>query len=114
MKKLNVLERIVLMGILPANASYASYKIITELKAELSFSEKELKKFGIKDVSDPKTGQGRTVWNVSANNEYKDINVGEKAKEIIVAELEKLDKEGKINQDNISLYEKFVKPLKIE
>jgi len=33
MKKLNVLERIVLMGILPANASYANYKIITELKA---------------------------------------------------------------------------------
>lgn len=114
MKKLNVLERIVLMGILPANASYSNYKIITELKAALSFSEKELKKFGIRDVMDEKTGQGRTVWAATANNEFKDIQMGEKVKEIIVAELQKLDKEGKINQDNISLYEKFVPQLKIE
>jgi len=114
MKKLNVLERIVLMGILPANASYANYKIITELKATLSFSEKELKKFDIKDIADPKTGQGRTVWSASANNEFKDINIGDKVKEIIRIELEKLDKEGKINQDNISLYEKFIKPEKTE
>jgi len=112
MKKLNVLERIVLMGILPANASYANYKIITELKAALSFSEKELKKFGIKELTDPKTGKGHTTWFQTANTQFKDIQMGEKVKEIIKVELEKLDKEGKINQDNISLYEKFVKPNK--
>ena len=39
--KFNVLERVMLMAILPKSFNFADYRILTELKTAASFSEKE-------------------------------------------------------------------------
>jgi hypothetical protein len=97
--KLNVLERITLLGLLPAESSYVTFKLILDLKGSLGFNEKDIKEFGIMEKD------GRITWKNSAE---KDIEVGEKAKEIIHDALKKLDEQGKINEQNITLFEKFM------
>jgi hypothetical protein len=97
--KLNVLERVTLLGILPTEGSYITFKLLTNLKSELSFSEVELKEFDIKE------SDGRIFWTKS---EDKEIEIGDKAKEIIKEALKKLDEAGKINEGNASLYERFM------
>ena len=99
--KLNIVERINLMGILPAETNYVTYKIVNDLKGNLSFSEDELKEYEMKFEND-------MVFFNPAKSKDKEIEIGEKATDIIIEALNKLDKENKINEHNISLYEKFV------
>lgn len=98
--KLNVLDRITLLGSLPAEGSYLTFKILTNLKAELSFSEEEIKGCEIVEKD------GRIYWNASVDKEV-DCE-GDKAKELIKEALKKLDEVGKINSNNVSTYEKFM------
>ncbi len=97
--ELSVLERVILPSILPTEANYVTYKIINDLKINLSFSEEEIAKFGIT------SNNGAVAWTKSEN---KEIEIGVKCKEIIRDVLTKLDQEGKINNNNSSLYEKFI------
>lgn len=103
--KLSVLERIVLMGILPQESNYVTHKIVTNLKMELSFSEKEIKDYKIVEKD------GKMFWDDKLEKP-KDVEFGEKAKEIITEELKKLDEQKKINDLNASLYERFVLTVK--
>ena len=98
--KLNVLERITLLQVLPTEGSYITFQILISLKKSLSFTEKEIKDFSINEK------EGRVTWKKSVD---KDVEIGEKAIDIIKTSLEKLDKDGKINEHNITLYEKFIK-----
>jgi hypothetical protein len=97
--KLNVMDRITLMGILPAEGSYMTFKILAELKLKLAFSEDELKEFGIEEKD------GKIFWQKS---EDKEVEIGEKAKDVIKTSLKKLDDLGRINEQNVSLYERFI------
>jgi hypothetical protein len=103
--ELKVLERIILLGILPKEANYVTLKIINDLKAELSFSEIELKDFEIKEKD------GNVSWN-PRKEKLKNIEFGEKANEVVCEALKKLDETKKINSENVSLYEKFVLTIK--
>ena len=98
--KLSVLERIILLQVLPTEGTYITFQILISLKKSLSFTEKEIKEFGISEK------EGRVTW---GKTEDKEIEIGEKATEIIVGSFKKLDKDGKINEQNINLYEKFIK-----
>jgi hypothetical protein len=97
--KLNVLERITLMSLLPVEGNYITYKILTDLKLQLSFSEAELKEYEII------ISENKATWGKSGD---KEIKIGERAKEIIVNLLKKIDENNKLNANNISLYEKFI------
>ena len=97
--QLGILDRVTLLQVLPAEGNYITFKILNDLKAELSFSEKEIEECGL-EVS-----ENKIAWKLSFD---KDVNVGDKANEIIVTALKKLDGEGKINASNVSLYEKFI------
>lgn len=96
--KLHVLERINLMGILPSEGNLITFKILTDLKQALSFTEKEIKEFGISQKDD------RIFWEKS---EEVDILIGEQANIIIQSALKKLDAENKVNENNFSLFVKF-------
>jgi len=98
--KLNVLERITLLQILPKEGTYVTFKILIDLKARLAFNEKEIKEFGVEE------NEGQIRWKKSTD---KEIEVGEKATDIVVDVLKKLDKDGKINDNNVLLFEKFIK-----
>ena len=98
--KLNVLERIILLGLLPKDENYLTFKLITQLKSDLSFSDKEMKDWGITMLED-----GRVSWKKTGD---KQIEIGETIETMIVEKLKTVEKEKKINDENVSLYEKFV------
>jgi hypothetical protein len=96
--KLNVLERITLLGILPAEGNYLTFKILMDLKALLSFTEEEIKRYGITEAD------GLIHWQMSSDAE---LNIGEKAMDIIMQSLKKLDEQGKLNDRTFPLYERL-------
>ena len=98
--KLDVLERITLLQVLPTEGSYITFKLLLDIKAALAFNEKEIKELGISEKD------GRITWKKSGE---KDIEIGEKTREIVESSLKKLDEQGKINGQNITLFEKFIK-----
>ncbi len=102
--KLNVLERVMLGQLFPAETNFVQYKIITNLKLQISFSEKETKEFGIIQTLD-KAGNGQVNWKKS---EDKDFTFGLAAIQIIRDILKKLDEEKKITANIGTLYEKFM------
>ena len=99
--KLNVLERITALGILPEAGNFVTLKIVQNLQMALSLTEAEFKEYGIVQKDDQMT------WNEKGREE-KEIKIGEKATDILVEALKKLDKEKKLTNQHFSLYEKFV------
>jgi hypothetical protein len=111
---LSVVERIVLMGVIPQESNYLNFKILTALRTDLSFSEKEMKDYKIAELKNPKDpNQTQVVWDTKKEKK-KDVTIGEKAMDIVVESLKRLDREGKINANNIPVYERFVVTLKKE
>ena len=101
--ELTVLERISLLGILPKESNFVTMKIANDLKKNLSFSEEELKELELKE--DKETGF--INWKQEADT-GKEVPIGEKATDIIVEGLEKLDSDKKLTAQFMSVYEKFV------
>ena len=101
--KFNVLERVMLMSILPQTFNFADYRILNDLKTATSFTEKEMKELVMTQVGE------QVHWEVTDSPD-KEIVVGDRAKEIVTAALKKLDEEEKLTDQVISLYEKFIKP----
>ena len=100
--KLNVLQRLMLLNVLPKEGNFVTLKIVRDLKNELSFSEEEHKKYKFVESN------GRVNWNPAAE-QFKEVHIGEKATDIIVEALKKLDKEKKLREGHLTVYEKFVK-----
>jgi len=98
---MSVLERLVALSILPKEGDYATLKILTSLRLSLSFTEEEMKAWEI--TTNPENG--RTSWKEDAEVE---IPIGEKATDIIVDALKKLNHEKKLMAEGMSLYEKFI------
>jgi len=100
--KLTVLERFTGLQILPQEGDFVTLKIMRKLKEALAMSEKELVEFEIKQEGN------QVLWNKKGEEE-REIKIGEKATDLIVDALTKLDKEKKLTENHFSLYEKFVK-----
>lgn len=90
------------MGLLPEKASFASWKIVDDIKKKLSFNEKELAELEIKEVA------GRVEWKVAADKGVE-VELGEFAVKMIADALKKLDSEEQLEARHYSIYEKFVK-----
>ena len=99
--ELKVFERISLLGILPKEGDFATLKIIRQLREDLSFSEEEHKDLNIQMV-----GEGLS-WD-QEKDKGKDIEIGDKAKEIISDALKQLDKQKKLPMQCLTLYEEFI------
>ena len=99
---LNVKERLLLSGILPKENNFITLKIVRKLQENLSFNEDELK------LLEFKMEANQIKWNQEVEQE-KEIEIGEKATDIIVEALKELDKNKKLTNDHFELYEKFVR-----
>lgn len=104
--KLDLPERIALLGILPHEGSLVTLRVIRELQSKVGFTEEEIKRFGLKDAV--KDGTLTISWNPDLATETKDIEIGEVAKALIVNKLKQLDSQGKLHIGMLPLYEKFV------
>lgn len=100
--KLSVLDRLVALNLLPTEGSFTNLKLIRVAKETLSFNEEENKTLQFKQTGD------QMIWNQTVVVE-KEIELGEVVSLIIVEALKKLDSEGKLRDEHISLYEKFIK-----
>ena len=99
--KLSVHERVVILSLLPKEGSFATLKILEQLRMSLSFTEEELKKWKIVE----NTKEGRINWEKDGEAE---IPVGEKATDIVVDALKKRDKENSLPMRAMGVYEKFI------
>ena len=99
--EMTVLERLVLLSILPKEGDFTTLKLVRKLRENLSFDEGEHEK--LKFVQDG----DQVRWNETAL-EPKHVAIGEKMRDVIIGALKKLDDEKKLREDHFSLYEKFV------
>lgn len=100
--KLNVPERVILLGILPKEGDFTTLKILRELQSNIGFSEEDHKKYKIE------TEDNFVKFDVEKGSKEVDIEIGDKGKEIIKEALQSLDKNKKLEPKHFSLYEKFV------
>jgi hypothetical protein len=100
--KLNLLERIMILNVLPKESNFITLRIVKDLEKSLSFTEEEIKEYSIKQ-------EGQNInWNIEGNVE-KEIQIGEKATDIIVESLKKLNEQNKLTMQFFSTYDKFIK-----
>jgi len=97
--ELTILERLLLLGVLPPAGDFTTIKIVRKLRESLSLTEQELAINQVVQHDD-----GRTTW---VETEPKSIDFGAKALETVVKALEKLDKENKVEERHLTLFEKF-------
>lgn len=101
---LTILERILLLGMLPEKGNIVTLKIVRNLRDALSFSENEIKELSITQSQD-----GQISWNAAKEcNAGTEIDIGEKARDIIVDVLQKNNKSESLTDQHISLFDKFI------
>lgn len=96
--KLSILERITLLGILPAEGDVVTIRVLTKLKRDLGFTEQEIKDFNIQSAD------GKISWQNGAEVE---IEIGERATDIIKDALKKLNDEKRLREETLPVYDKF-------
>lgn len=101
--KLTVLERLTLLGSLPEKGDFTTLRIVRKLREDLSFAEEEHERLELKQQD------GRISWNPVVDGDGKEVEIGEKANDVVVESLKKLDKEKQLTAQHISLCEKFLK-----
>jgi len=105
--KLEVHERLSLMGILPKEGDYGALKTIRRAREMISFTPEELTFYQLK--TEIKDGKPSTSWNSQkAKEQIKDIPIDEYTTSVIRDKLADLNKRGKLTDETFSLYEKFV------
>ena len=102
--KLNTKDRLLLLGLLPNQGSLTTIRIVHTLRQELSFSEEEHKVLNLQEDN------GLVRWDTTSTSGVKDVEIGDKATDIIADALKQLDKSEQITADHLPLYEKFVEP----
>lgn len=105
--KLTVQERLMLGNILPQEGNFVTLKVLRNLKMDLSFNDAEFKKWSIV-MSD-----GQVNWRLFNDknkpiDQEAEIEIGEKAKDIIVKALAELNEKKKLREEHITLYERFI------
>jgi len=99
--KLQVKDRLILLGVLPKEGDFTTLKIIRDLQEGLSFTEKEHKEYKF-------VQEGTNInWDSKADAGVE-IKIGGKAKDIITDALKKMSEQKKLTLGHMELYEMFV------
>ncbi len=100
---LGVLERILLLNLLPRESDVTTIRIIRDIRKELGFTEEEHK------ILNFKLEGNKTVWDEKVGSTLdKDFTFGEKIFSIIVEELVKLNHAKKLTEHHLTLWDKFI------
>jgi len=98
--ELGILDRISLLNILPVEGDVVTVRLLKKLREELGFTEEEIKDHKISSADN------RVVWEETG---YKtEISIGEKATDIIKDAFKKLDREKKLREEMLPLYDTFM------
>ena len=99
--ELGVFERLILLNILPKEGDFTTLRIVRKMREDLSFTEEEHKALEFKQE------EMNIQWKQEADKP-KEIIFGEKANDIIVLTLSKLNDDKKLTDQHFSLYQKFI------
>ena len=102
---LTVSERMALLSILPREKGIVTLRIVRQLREDLSFSEEEIRVLELREE------EGRTLWRAD-KAEPKEVSVGEKATDVVVAALREADREERLVEAHIPLWDRFVEKVK--
>lgn len=98
---LTIKERLILLNALPREGDITSLRIVRQLRESLSFSEGDHERLGIK------IGEGGQIsWRDDIPQE-SEVEVGRKAADLIETTLRDLDKQKKLTEDYLTLWDKF-------
>ncbi len=100
--KLSVMERLMLLRVLPQQGDFTTLRIVRRIREALSFSEREHQQFGIVAVGDT------CRWRDSVD---RSIEFGVKAREIVHAAIKAQHDAKTLTGDMLSLVEKFAPEL---
>ena len=99
--ELNVKDRLLLLSVLPKEGNITTLKIVRKLREDLSFSEEEHKELNFQE------SDGKLAWDMAANGD-KEIEIGEKASNVIVEALKELDRNKKLHEEHLPIWEMFI------
>jgi len=100
---LTVMERLILLNVLPKEGDFTTIKLVRKLRENLSFDEEEHKALNFVQNGD------QVTWDVEAAEKApRHVQIGEKMTDIIHGALKKLNDEKKLSEQHLSLYERFV------
>jgi hypothetical protein len=103
--KLNIPERLTLVNVLPEKGSFATLRMIEDLKTKLYPSEKETKEFGIKQ-------EGNNIsWSKKGVDQIE-IDISDEQKKVLVDGLEALDKSEQATSAHFFMYERLTEKAK--
>jgi hypothetical protein len=102
--ELTIFERLMILNVLPAEGNIVTLRLIGDLKRNLSFTEEEIKTCNIKWNGNLVTWDDRTY--------KKEINIGEKAFDVVAQGFKDLNTQKKLTEQQIPLYERFVEEKK--
>jgi len=99
--ELGIMDRILLLNVLPAEGDITTLRIVRQLREDLSFSEQDHKDFGL--VSDG----GKVTW-TPGEGQTKEVEIGSKGSKLIANTLKKLSDSDKLTTQYVDLYDRFV------
>jgi hypothetical protein len=106
--ELNLVDRLNLLNKLPEKGDFITLKIVRKLREGLSLNEEEIKHFNVKQTGD------QVSWDNTKTGETKELEIGEKALDIIQETLKKLNESKDLTEREFNLYETFVEKVKEE
>ena len=98
--ELSVIERLLLLSLLPREGDITTVRIVADVRHDLSFSEDEYATLGMRIEN------GSAHWKTD-REVPRVFTLGPKATAMIVDSLEKLNTSGKLTEQHLSLCEKF-------
>ena len=103
----SVADRVAKLGLLPLKGTYHTMKFCEWFRSQLLFPPEENKKLNFRTAEED--GESLLVWD---NNLIPDklIQLNDSEKSFLATLMNKLDRQGMINKENIKLYEKFCLP----
>jgi hypothetical protein len=99
--ELSMMERLMILDLLPPEGSYVTLKVTRQTIDKVGFTDQEIKAWNIRQEDN------LVKWDTEKSHDTE-IDIGEKAKELIAEQLKKMSEDKKLTQQHFSLYEKFV------
>jgi hypothetical protein len=98
--EMGIMDRIVLMQVLPPEGNLITMRVLREFKAQLDFTADEIK------AREIRTEGGMMQWN--GEGDKKIVEVSAAVRDIIKAAFKKLDDEKKITVQMLPVYDLFL------
>jgi hypothetical protein len=102
--ELTVVDRVILLSVLPREGDISTLKILRDLQAAIGFTEEEVEKLEMK------SSEKGTTWRQDEGAKLnKDIEIGPRAYNVIEDAFKRLSEAKKLTLEHLPTFEKFVK-----